>query len=128
MYLAVMVGKLKQVVREWCRSTKGPPVPTMTDSLLAPGREVLYMRYHLFCPCQEQEGPQARGACSIFRMKRDRNKGFYSEKVLIGGLHCIVLLNRLGNLCLGMCCYRFTILSRALNGVSNEHSCSDCIF
>jgi hypothetical protein len=47
MYLAVMVGKfVNQVVREWCPSTTGPLLPTMTDSLLAPGREVLYKRYH----------------------------------------------------------------------------------
>ena len=66
MYLATMVGKfVKQVVREWCPSTTGPPLPTMTDSL-ALGREVLYKRYHHFCACQEQEGPSARGACSIF--------------------------------------------------------------
>ena len=47
-YLAVMVGKLvKQVVREWCPSTTGPLLPTMTDcTLLAPGRELLYKRYH----------------------------------------------------------------------------------
>ena len=33
MYLAVMVGKfVKQVVREWCPSTTGPLLPTMTDS------------------------------------------------------------------------------------------------
>ena len=67
MYLAVMVDKfVKQVVREWCPSTTGPLLPTMTDSLLAPGQEVLYKRCHHFCPCQEQEGLQARGACSIF--------------------------------------------------------------
>ena len=67
MYLAGMVGKFaKQVVREWCPSTTGPLLPTMTDSLLALGWGVLYKRYHLFCPCQEQEGPQARGACSTF--------------------------------------------------------------
>ena len=49
MYLAVMVGKfVQQVVREWCPSTKGPLLPTMTDSLLAPGREVVYKRYHHF--------------------------------------------------------------------------------
>ena len=33
----------------------------------------------------------------------------------------------LGILCLGMCCQRFTILSRAPNGMSNEHSHSDRI-
>ena len=52
----------------------------MTDSLLAPGWEVLYKRYHHFCPSQEQEGPLAQGACSTFRMKRVHNKGFYSEQ------------------------------------------------
>ena len=32
MYLAVMVGKfVKQVVREWCPSTTGPLLPTMTE-------------------------------------------------------------------------------------------------
>ena len=39
MYLEVMVGKfVKQDVREWCPSTTGPLLPTMTDSLLAPGQ------------------------------------------------------------------------------------------
>ena len=85
MCLVVIVGKLvKQVVRECCSSTTGPLLPTMTDSLLAPGQEVLYKRYHHFYPCQEQEGPQARGACSTFR----REAG---PSVLIGGLHRIVL-------------------------------------
>ena len=32
MYLAVLVGKfVKQVVREWCPSTTGPLLPTMTE-------------------------------------------------------------------------------------------------
>ena len=60
MYLAVMVGKfVKQVVREWCPSTTGPLLSTMTDGL--------------------------------------------------------------GILCLGTRYRHFTILSRAPNGVSNEH-------
>ena len=47
MYLAVLVGKfVKHVVREWCPSTTGPLLPTMTNSLLAPGREVPNKRYH----------------------------------------------------------------------------------
>ena len=47
MHLAVMVGKfVKQDMREWCPSTTGALLPTMTDSLLAPGQEVLYKRYH----------------------------------------------------------------------------------
>ena len=46
MYLAVMVGKfVKQVVRGWCPSPTRPLLPSMTDSLLAPGREVLYKGY-----------------------------------------------------------------------------------
>ena len=41
MYLAVMVGKcVKQVVREWCPSTTGPLLPTITDSVLAPGNDL----------------------------------------------------------------------------------------
>ena len=129
MYLAVMVGKfVKQIVREWCPSTKGPLLPTMTDSLRAPGREVLYKRYHHFCPCPEQEGPQAWEACSIFPHEAGLQQGLLLCKVLIGGLHCIVLLNGLGNWCLGMCYRLFTILSRAPKCVSNEHSCSGCIF
>ena len=43
----VDMGKfIKQDVREWCPSAKGPLLPTMTDSLLAPSREVLSKRYH----------------------------------------------------------------------------------
>ena len=39
MYLAVMVGEfVKRVVREWCPSTTGPLLPTMTDTLPLPGR------------------------------------------------------------------------------------------
>ena len=46
MYLEVRVSKfVKQVVREWCPSTTGPLLPTMTYSLLVPGREVLYKWY-----------------------------------------------------------------------------------
>ena len=46
MYLEVFVHKYaKHVVREWHASTTGPLLPTMTDSLLAPGWEVLYKRY-----------------------------------------------------------------------------------
>ena len=33
---------VKRGVGKWCPSTTGPLLPTMTDSLLAPGREVLY--------------------------------------------------------------------------------------
>ena len=41
------MGKLvKRDVKEWCPSTTQPLLPTMTDSLLALGREVLSKRYH----------------------------------------------------------------------------------
>ena len=76
MYLAVMVGKYaKQVVGAWCPSTTGPLSPTMTDSSLAPGREVPYKRYQHFSPCQEPEGPQAREACSIFLYEAGQQQG-----------------------------------------------------
>ena len=43
MHLAVLVGKfVKRDVRERFPSTTGPLLPIMTDSLLAPGREVPY--------------------------------------------------------------------------------------
>ena len=74
MCLAVMVGKcVKQVAREWCPSTTGPLLPTMTDSLPALGREVLYKRMHHFS--QEQEGPQARGACPTFPREAGPQQG-----------------------------------------------------
>ena len=47
MHLAVMVGKFaKQDLKEWCPSTTGPLLPTVTDSLRAPGREVRGEWYH----------------------------------------------------------------------------------
>ena len=47
LYVAEVVCKTaKWGVREWYPSTIGPVLPTMTDSLLAPGCEVLYNRYH----------------------------------------------------------------------------------
>ena len=76
MYLAVMVGKFVICnLREWCPSTTGPLLPTITDSLLAPGREVLHKRYHHFCPCQEQKGPKAQGACSTFPHEAGSQQG-----------------------------------------------------
>ena len=90
MYLAVMVGNfVKQVVREWCSSTTGPLLPTVTDSLLAPGREVLYKRYHtgeLSVPkvpqpdwvaisARNKKGPKPGEHVQFFCMK-----GFSSQK------------------------------------------------
>ena len=47
LYVAEVVCKTaKRGERKWYPSTIGPLLPTMTDSLLAPGREVLYKRYH----------------------------------------------------------------------------------
>ena len=87
-YLAVMVSKfVKQVVREWCPSTigMGPLLPTMTDSLNAPGQEVLYEQYQMVslypsARAKNKKGPKPGEHVQLFRMKRDRNKGFYSEK------------------------------------------------
>ena len=46
-YLVVVMGQIEeQDVREWCPSDSGPLLPTMTDSLLAARREVLYKQYH----------------------------------------------------------------------------------
>ena len=90
MYLAVMVGKfVNQVVREWCPSTTGPLLPTMT--LPAPGQEVLYQRYHagkLFVPkvpepdraatsarAKNKNAPKRGEHIQLFRMK-----GFYSQQ------------------------------------------------
>ena len=87
LYLAVLVGTfVKQVVREWWPSITGPLLPPMTDFVLAPGREVLYKRYHHFCPCQEQEEPQAQGACSTFSREAGPQQGLQLSKVLIGGI------------------------------------------
>ena len=47
LYAAEVVCKAaKRGVREWYPSIIGPLLPTMTDSLQAPSREVLYKRYH----------------------------------------------------------------------------------
>ena len=47
MHLAMIVGKfVKQDGREWCPSTTGPLLPTITHSLLVPGREVLFNRHY----------------------------------------------------------------------------------
>ena len=78
---------MKQVVREWCPSTTGPLLPTMTDSVFVLGRVVLYERYHggellevtILGPSME-EGPVRGEHVQLFCMKREPNKGFYSEK------------------------------------------------
>ena len=80
MYLAVLVGKfVKQVVTEWCPSTVGPLLPTMTDSLLARSREVLYKRYHtgelvpstILGPCMQGD--------DFVRLKYTKNDGDYEN-------------------------------------------------
>ena len=80
MRLAVMLGKfVKQIVREWCPSTVGPLLPSMTDSLLAPGREVLYKRYHTGELVQPTIlGPSTEGD-DFVRMKYTRNVRDYEN-------------------------------------------------
>ena len=63
-----------QGVREWCSSTTGPLLPSMTDSLLAPSCELLYKWYH------SGELGKPGEHVQLLRMKRDCNKGCYSEK------------------------------------------------
>ena len=70
---------LKQGVGKWCPSTTGPLLPTMTDSLLAPGREVLYKRYHtgelrpatILGPCDDGD--------DFVRLKYSRNERDYEN-------------------------------------------------
>ena len=60
-------------MREWCPSTTGPQLPTMTDSLLAPGQEVLYKRYHTGELVEATIlGPSAEGD-DFVRLKYTRN-------------------------------------------------------
>ena len=82
MYLVVLVGNfMRQDVREWFPSTTGPLLPTMTDSLLAPGRGVLYKVRHKGCHFCPGEGQGGHGEpVQLFRMKRVRNKGVYCEQ------------------------------------------------
>ena len=82
MYPAVLVDKfVKQVVREGCPSTTGPPLPTMTDSVLS----------HQIClsqKCLSRIGlpllpvpttGRAPRAGSTFNFSAS-HKGFYFEK------------------------------------------------
>ena len=111
MYLAVMVGKVvKQVVREWCPSTTGPLLPPMTDSVLAPGREVLCKRYHT--------GDLVEAAVL----------GLSTEAPKPGTATRAFALNGLGILCQEMCYRRFTTLSRAPNCVSTNTSVRTVFF
>ena len=73
---------------------------------------------------KNKKGPKPREHVQLFRLKRDHNKAFYSEKCYLEA-SIALYFEWLGNLCLGMCYRRFTILSRAPNAVSNDHSCSD---
>ena len=70
---------LKQGVGKWCPSTTGPLLPTMTDSLLAPGREVLYKRYHTgeLVPATIL-GPSDDGD-DFVRLKYSRNRRDYEN-------------------------------------------------
>ena len=125
------MGKfVKQDVRELCPSTTGPLLPTMTDSLLVPGREVLYKRY----PSQRSLSQIGLPLLPVPRTRKAPSPGsMFSFSVLSGtGTRGCTLksanwrppslcaLNGLGVLCLGMCYRRFAIFSRAWNAVSNE--------
>ena len=64
-------------MREWCPSTTGPLLPTMTDSLIAAGREVLYKRYYVgeLVPATIL-GPSTQGGdfvCLIYILEFTRN-------------------------------------------------------
>ena len=73
MCFEVLVGKfVKQVARKWCPSTTGPLLPPMTDSLLAPRREVLYKLYHTIL------GPSTQGDAFV-RLKYTRNDCDYEN-------------------------------------------------
>ena len=72
---------------------------------------------------KNKEGPKPGKHVQLFRMGWDRNKKSANWRP-----PSLCTMNGLGVLCLGMCYCRFAILSRAPNGVSNEHSCSDCVF
>ena len=80
-----------------------------------------------FAQAKNKEGPKPKEHVQLFRMEWDRNKGFYSESANWRP-PSLCTLNGLCVLCLEMCYRRFAILSRAPNGVSNEHSRSDRIF
>ena len=81
MYPAVMVGKfVKRVVREWCPSTTGPLLPTMTDSLLPLAGRCYTSGTTSSFRAKNKKGPKPLEHVQLIRMKRDHNKGFYSQK------------------------------------------------
>ena len=79
-YLAIMVGKfVKPVVIEWCPSTTRPLLPTMTDYMLPPGREVLYKQYHSVEPVRATIlGPSTQGD-DFVRLKFTKNGHDYEN-------------------------------------------------
>ena len=80
MYLAVMVDKfVKQVVGEWCPSTTGRCPPCLILCLHPAGR--CYTSSTTTSACaKNKKGPKPWEHVQLFRMKRDHNTGFYSEK------------------------------------------------
>ena len=81
MYLAVMVVTcIKQVVREWCPSTTGLPLPTITDSLLAQAGRCYPSGTTTSARATNKKGPKPSVHVQLFAVKRDHNKGFYSER------------------------------------------------
>ena len=127
------MGKfVKQDVREWCPSTTRPLLPTITDSLLAPSREVRYKH----CPSQRSLSKIGLPVLPVLRTRRASSPGstfsfstWSTTATRASTLKSanwrppsLCAVNGLGVLCLGMCSGRFAMLSRTPNGVSNEHS------
>ena len=103
-------------------------IATMTDSLLAPGREVLYKRY----PSQRSRSQIRLPLLPVpITMRAPSTGSMFSFSAWSGTaprastlksanwrLPLLCTLNGLGVLCKGICYCRFAILSCALNGVS----------
>ena len=74
------MGKfVQQDVREWCPSTTRPLLPTVTDSLLALGREALSKLYHIGELVEAMIlGPSGEGD-DFVRLKYTRNGRGYEN-------------------------------------------------
>ena len=96
----------------------------MTDSLLPLAGRCYTGSTTTSARAKNKKGPKPREHIQLFCMKRDCNRASTLKSAnWRHPSHCALI--GLGTLCLGMCDCRFTLLSRAPNGVSNEHSCSD---
>ena len=99
-YVAGIVGK-SQDARQWYPS--GPLLPTITDPLRAVPSNLFprcpgclsRIGHHRFCP--RQEGPQARGACSLCPHAPGPQQGLLPGNVPSGSVHRIVLSTKKNN-------------------------------